>query len=149
MNIQSPVSSWSLPRLNTPAKGILRGVNFIFFSAQCWRPVARVIDFLGRFLGNEFLTNLSALGGTPITDEVLWRLLSQGFEDLWPLLSQGFEVLWRLLSQGFALVFALGGSGLTWLSHWKKFVRVFVLPFLLTIFGNEDGVWKHHSLVYG
>ena len=89
--------------------------------------MARVIDFLGRILGSEFSAILSFLEGTPIIDEFLRRLLSQGF----------------------ALAFALGGSGLTWLSHWKNFVRVFVLPFLLTIFGNEDGVWKHHSLVYG
>ena len=142
--IWNPINCLSLSRLNTPAKGnriiilkaFYKGGFYIFnFSSQL---SGTYYWFSWRILGSEFSAIFCSLEGTPIIDEVLWRLLSQRLEDSW-----------RLLSQGFALAFALGGSWLTWLSHWKKFVRVFVLPFLLTIFGNEDGVWEHHSLVYG
>ena len=100
---------WSL-------KGIFKGGVYIFnFSSQL---SGTYYWFSWRILGSEFSAIFCSLEGTPIIDEVLWRLLSQRLEDSW-----------RLLSRGFALAFALGGSGLTWLSHWKKFVRVFCSAF--------------------
>ena len=111
---------WSL-------KGIFKGgFTFLIFLLS---SVARITDFLGESWVASFRQFFSSLEGTPIIDEVLWRLLSQRLEDSWRLLSRGPEDSWRLLSQGFALAFALGGSGLTWLSHWKKFVRVFCSAF--------------------